>query len=89
MRFNVSEELFLEQPLNIRMAAFYQVLQGLVGLHSEGFIHRDIKTSNIGVVKQSVDKIEIFILDYGETVRAGRCEPCPGKVGTIPFLALR
>ncbi|KAH9203300.1 kinase-like domain-containing protein [Leptodontidium sp. 2 PMI_412] len=87
VRFNLSEELFLKQPLNIRMAAFYQVLPGLVGLHGEGFIHRDIKLSNIGVVKQSADTIEIVILDYGETVRAERCEPCPGKAGTIPFLA--
>ncbi|TVY12550.1 Spindle assembly checkpoint kinase [Lachnellula arida] len=87
VRFNLSEELFLKQPLNIRMAAFYQVLQGLEGLHGEGFIHRDIKPSNIGVVNQSADTIEVVILDYGETVRAERYEPCPGKAGTIPFLA--
>lgn len=69
------------------MAAFYQLLQGLAGLHSAGFIHRDIKPSNIGVVKQLGDTIEIVILDYGETIRADRCEPRPGKVGTVPFLA--
>ncbi|CAG8973534.1 hypothetical protein HYALB_00002860 [Hymenoscyphus albidus] len=87
VRFNLSEELVLKQPFNIRIAAFYQVLQGLVSLHSGGFIHSDIKPSNIGVVKQSADMINVVILDYGETIHAQRCEPHPGKTGTIPFLA--
>lgn len=87
VRFNLSEELFLKQPSNIRIMAFHQVLQGLAALHVDGLMHRDIKPSNIGVVKQSVDTIEIVILDYGETIRAEECLPSPGKVGTIPFLA--
>ncbi|TVY88389.1 hypothetical protein LAWI1_G007200 [Lachnellula willkommii] len=60
------------------MAAFYQVLQGLEGLYSKGFIYQDIKPSNIGVV---------IILDYRETIRAKRYKPYLGKAGTIPFLA--
>jgi serine/threonine protein kinase len=69
------------------MGAFFQILQGLDALHSEGFIHRDVKPSNVGVVSQSADNIEIVILDYGETFRIKNCWTSPGKIGTIPFLA--
>lgn len=86
-RFDLSQPLFLTQPPEIHLAAFYQILQGIAALHDAGFIHRDIKPANVGVVKQTADSIEIVILDYGQTVRQLTCEPIPGRVGTVSFLA--
>jgi serine/threonine protein kinase len=67
--------------------AFQQVLQGIHALHAAGFIHRDIKPSNLGIVSSSLDQINTVILDYGNCIRAATCDPKPGTVGTIPFLA--
>lgn len=72
---------------DVQISAFYQVLQGLEALHRIGFIYRDIKPANIGVVEEQEDNIEIVILDYGETIRAEKCEPSRGNTGTTPYVA--
>jgi len=74
-------------PQSVRLTAFQQVLQGIHALHTEGFIHRDIKPSNLGIVSSAAEQIHVVILDYGNSVRAATCDPKPGSVGTIPFLA--
>lgn len=85
VRYNLSEDLFITDPLPIRIAAFYQLFQGLATLHTAGYIHRDIKPANLGMVRKDSYSIEIVIFDYGEMVHAKMFEPA--KVGTIPFLA--
>jgi serine/threonine protein kinase len=80
-------ELLLDQPIPLKMLAFAQLLQGIDALHSAGFIHRDIKLGNLGVVSISKTDLQIVILDYGQTIRASRCDPKPGAIGTVPYLA--
>lgn len=74
-------------PQPVRLAAFQQILRGIEALHTAGFIHRDIKPSNLGIVSCSSEQISTIILDYGNAIRAVTCDPKPGSVGTIPFLA--
>jgi serine/threonine protein kinase len=72
----------------MRLLAFQQVLDGLKVLHSNGFIHRDTKPANIGIVSLTPDKnIEIVILDYGQTVYASTCNHTQGVAGTPSYRA--
>ena len=71
----------------MRLVAFHQILLGIRALHLTGFIHRDIKPGNLGIVKLSITEISVVILDYGQAVRSQSCKPTPGKIGTIPYLA--
>jgi serine/threonine protein kinase len=79
----------LKQSIELRLAAFYQTLSGISALHHAGLIHRDIKPANLGVVHLDKDKDQIstVILDYGQTISATSCDPKPGAVGTVPYLA--
>ncbi|ESZ94625.1 calcium-dependent protein kinase 4 [Sclerotinia borealis F-4128] len=81
------QELLDKMSDSTRLVAFWQILQGVRALHHAGFIHRDLKPANLGVVETVTEEISTVILDYGQTVEAKLCEPNPGRVGTIPYLA--
>jgi len=86
-RFNL-QELLHKVPYGTRLAAFYQILDGVKALHSKGFIHRDIKLANIGVVEFYLDTgIETVILDYGQTINASTFDPKKEKAGTPAYRA--
>ncbi|KAF4625415.1 hypothetical protein G7Y89_g12750 [Cudoniella acicularis] len=78
-------EFFDETDKDTRLAAFQELLQGVLALHNTGFIHRDIKSANWGVVTIPPAKITTVILDYGLSIRATSCPR--GRVGTVPFMA--
>ncbi|KAE9414344.1 hypothetical protein Angca_009964, partial [Angiostrongylus cantonensis] len=55
-------------------SAFYiagEVLNALVELHRHGFVHRDVKPTNI-CVGVGVHSSKIYLVDYGDTVRIGK-----------------
>ncbi|KAL6744207.1 hypothetical protein Aduo_017165 [Ancylostoma duodenale] len=55
-------------------SAFYiagEVLNGLQELHRMGFVHRDVKPTNICVGVGGMSP-RVYIIDFGETVRVGK-----------------
>jgi serine/threonine protein kinase len=87
-RVNLSE-ILPDLPIPVRRQVTWQMLQGVQALHTSGFIHRDLKLANIGVVcySQKDGCIQIAILDFGNSVHQTLCHAMPGRVGTIPYLA--
>jgi len=87
-RINLSE-LLPDLRISVHRKVTWQILQGVAALHVSGYIHRDMKLANIGVVSFSkeYDKIHVVILDFGNSVRQKSCRAEPGHVGTIPYLA--
>lgn len=61
--------LFLKHQVNpisfyLKISALNQVCKGLMELHKNGFIHRDIAARNILVMQASVDSITVKISDF-------------------------
>lgn len=73
----------------VRASLFKQVIDGLACLHTHGWVHRDIKPLNLGVV--SIEPPKAVILDIGSVchMRAGESgiKPRPGAYGTVSYLA--
>ncbi|MCJ1250605.1 hypothetical protein MMC30_007833 [Trapelia coarctata] len=79
---------FLPKQEEDRKVLFIQVIEGLAFLHKHGWIHRDIKRGNLGIV--SLKPLRAVILDLGQAIQMqeGALIPhVPGTVGTIPYLA--
>lgn len=74
-----------------RIALLEQVLKGLVCLHAQNWVHRDLKPTNLGVV--SIDPPKAVILDLGTVYHVEGDEvvsgirPQPGHIGTVMYLA--
>lgn len=67
------------------MIVYRSFLSALSWLHVEGYIHGDVKPSNIGVIEN-----EAWLLDNGgsqHTSNGGAIFPTPGQPGTVPYLA--
>lgn len=65
----------------------HQVLTALDYVHSEGFVHRDINSSNV-LISPELDHLT-KLADFGFCVRANDCTPNSknGKAGTVLYLA--
>ncbi len=48
-----------------RWRIFSQALQGLHGIHQRGYVHRDVKSDNIVLIKTARGSIEPLIIDLG------------------------
>ncbi|KAK4983228.1 Serine/threonine protein kinase [Elasticomyces elasticus] len=72
------------------LTLFSQVLQGLCALHTAGWLHRDIKPQNLGIV--SLDPPTAVVLDLGQALCVHEdplhgLPAVPGTCGTIGYLA--
>lgn len=70
-------------PGNDHLNALWQIASGLVDIHNEGVIHRDIKPNNIRVDADDVIKI----LDFGLARDFGTEAQTVSIIGTPPFMA--
>ena len=67
--------------------AFREALLGLQTMHHGGWMHRDLKLSNIGLVGIPARAI---LLDNGTSARLSpgtKIKPSPGFLGTVGYLA--
>ena len=74
-----------------RIALLEQVLKGLVCLHDQGWVHRDLKPTNLGVVSMEPPKAVILDLGQAHHIEASEAQlgiqPTPGGLGTVWYLA--
>lgn len=80
--------MWSETSLAIKEVLFVQVILGLSALHDAGWIHRDLKPYNLGIVELGETPMAV-IIDEGCACRRKRagCEPRIGTCGTIGYLA--
>lgn len=65
-------------------AAFGQIADGLIALHSEGLVHRDLKPSNIRVRASG----QVVLVDFGLVAEIdGTWRMTRGPVGTVSYMA--
>lgn len=63
----LSEYLFTENPsFDIKINIIKQIIDGLLYLHTNNVIHRDIKCENI-LIKKLIDTIQVKISDFGSS----------------------
>ena len=61
-------ELHIEDTIEIIYAIFVQLMRVVSDIHYYGYVHRDIKLLNIGIVLEEGKKIKIKLFDFGFAV---------------------
>ena len=62
-----------------KLALFQQLVLAVEHLNSKGFLHRDIKVQNTGLRQGKDGKLQLVLLDYGESCkRSDHYSDCPG-----------
>lgn len=64
-----------------------EVLKTLEYLHSNGLIHRDLKSSNIMIRGSNESQIYVTIIDLGIAKIEGETQTIGQPVGTLPYMA--
>lgn len=77
-------------PIHLAIKIGEQVALALAAIHEAKIVHRDIKSSNIMLVKHD-ERVEVRILDFGVARRLEQTDPDVtergGPLGTIPYMA--
>ena len=63
------------------LALFYQAVEGVAALHSQGFVHRDLKLENIMVNCKEEGVCYASIIDLGLACHEGLCKGASGTPG--------
>jgi len=63
----------------------YKLLEALNYCHRLGYVHRDVKPSNIFFARQDDSRLEVVLGDFGLATRTQDCED--DTVGTVPYMA--
>lgn len=64
-----------------------QVVSAVAYMHRSNVIHRDIKLENILLARNSVDEIQLKIIDFGLAKLMGPNEKAKTFFGTVGYLA--
>lgn len=81
----VVEDMKLDIPENVIAYILREVLQGIYSLHKRGIIHRDIKSDNILIEK---DTAAIKITDFGYSCQLTQEKRMrESRVGTLYWMA--
>lgn len=76
-----------DKPKAVKKTLFVQVLLGLSAFHGRGYIYRDIKPNNLGVVGLEGEPHAV-IIDEDQAVRqSSALKPRPCHCGTVGYLA--
>lgn len=81
---------WLRGPKGMTMEAatvFRDSLLGVKVMHDEGWLHRDLKPTNIGVIGRLSRSVLLDIGTSRHVHAGGSLRPKPGTVGTIGYLA--
>jgi serine/threonine protein kinase len=73
-------------PFDEIFSFFKDIAAGLHHLHSNGFIHRDIKPNNC-LLHNDGQKISVLLSDFGEVQAVGAARNSTGATGTISYCA--
>ena len=78
------DRILNSQPFTENSAAnfMYQILSGLIHIHSSGFIHRDLKPENILFLNNKPDS-SLKIIDFGVSKRITSNSKLTRFIGTV------
>jgi serine/threonine protein kinase len=77
----VSPISFSSLALKDKLLLFQQLVLADEHLISNGFLHRDIKLENTGLIVDKNGKLQLLLFDFGEACRiSDECDKCAGTV---------
>ncbi len=88
-KFGSNSPLRQSVPNNVKLQLYYQALIGLEALYHAGYIRRDLKSQNIGIVSLR-ERPRTVLIDFGQTIHLDQghdLTPSPAHCGTIGYLA--
>lgn len=76
-------------PFEQILSFFRDIAQGLHHLHSNGFIHRDLKPQNCLLHASGIpgDELKVLVSDFGEVQMENQARKSTGTTGTISYCA--
>lgn len=63
-----------------KVVVLQEVVEGIIGLHKKGYIHHDIHSGNVFLIKKSQGAFQGVLADFGQTYMAKEGKSKPGYV---------